>query len=126
MELIETTGFDQSFSFIYSQRPGTPAAALPDDVSHEVKKQRLARLQQRITEMAAAISASMVGSVQRVLVEKPSRKDASQLSGRTENNRVVNFDADPGLIGQFVDVLITEALPNSLRGELVTAHQRVS
>jgi tRNA-2-methylthio-N6-dimethylallyladenosine synthase len=135
MELIEAIGFDQSFSFIYSQRPGTPAAALADDVPLAVKKQRLARLQQRITEMAAAISADMVGGVQQVLVEKPSRKDAAQMSGRTENNRVVNFDAAPGLIGQFVDVLITEALPNSLRGELVdmaapeaqtTAHQRAS
>jgi tRNA-2-methylthio-N6-dimethylallyladenosine synthase len=136
MELIEAIGFDQSFSFIYSQRPGTPAAALPDDVLLAVKKRRLARLQQRITSMSADISAAMVGSVQRVLVEKPSRKDAAQLSGRTENNRVVNFDADARLIGQFVDVLITEALPNSLRGEvavmasepvaLSAAQQRIS
>jgi tRNA-2-methylthio-N6-dimethylallyladenosine synthase len=118
MELIEDIDFDISFSFIYSQRPGTPAAAIPDDVLLVVKKQRLARLQQRITEMAADISAAMIGTVQRVLVEKPSRKDAAQLSGRTENNRVVNFDADPDLIGQFADVLITEALPNSLRGEV--------
>jgi len=118
MALIEAVGFDHSFSFIYSQRPGTPAAALPDDVPVAVKKQRLARLQQRITAMAAAISTAMVGTVQRVLVEKPSRKDAAQLSGRTENNRVVNFDADPSLIGQFVDILVTEALPNALRGEI--------
>ncbi len=119
MALIEAVGFDHSFSFIYSPRPGTPAAALPDDVPLEVKKDRLARLQQRITELAADISAAMVGTVQRVLVEKPSRKDPAQLSGRTENNRVVNFDADASLIGQFADILITEALPNSLRGELI-------
>ena len=119
MALIEDVGFDHSFSFIYSPRPGTPAAELPDDVPLQVKKQRLARLQRRISEMAAAISADMVGNIERILVEKPSRKRADQLSGRTGNNRVVNFDADPALIGQFVDVRITEALPNSLRGELV-------
>jgi tRNA-2-methylthio-N6-dimethylallyladenosine synthase len=124
MALIEAVGFDHSFSFIYSQRPGTPAADLPDDVPLAVKKQRLARLQQRISDMAAGISATMVGNIERVLVEKPSRKRADQLSGRTENNRVVNFDADPALIGQFVDVRITEALPNSLRGELVMAAAR--
>ena len=120
MELVESIGFDHSFSFIYSQRPGTPAASLPDDVLLDVKKQRLARLQARITEMAANISQSMVDSVQRVLVEKPSRKRAEQLSGRTENNRVVNFDAAPELVGRFVDIRITEALPNSLRGEIVS------
>ena len=124
MALIEAVGFDHSFSFIYSQRPGTPAADLPDDVPLAVKKKRLARLQQRISDMAAGISASMVGNIERVLVEKPSRKRADQLSGRTGNNRVVNFDADPALIGQFVDVRITEALPNSLRGELVMAAAR--
>ncbi|MGB5473807.1 MAG: tRNA (N6-isopentenyl adenosine(37)-C2)-methylthiotransferase MiaB [Gammaproteobacteria bacterium] len=117
MALIETIGFDHSFSFIYSRRPGTPAAGLPDDVPLAVKKQRLARLQHRIGEMAAAISAGMVGTVQRVLVEKPSRKDASQLSGRTENNRVVNFAAPKDSIGRFVNIRITEAMPNSLRGE---------
>ena len=117
MALIETIGFDHSFSFIYSRRPGTPAAGLPDDVPLAVKKQRLARLQHRIGEMAAAISAGMVGTVQRVLVEKPSRKDASQLSGRTENNRVVNFAAPEDSIGRFVNIRITEAMPNSLRGE---------
>jgi len=126
MALVERTGFDHSFSFIYSQRPGTPAAALPDEVPLAVKKQRLARLQARISEMAAAISMSMVGTVQRVLVEKPSRKRADQLSGRTENNRVVNFDATPDLVGQFVDIHITEALPNSLRGELVAPGSRAS
>ena len=122
MALVERIGFDHSFSFVYSQRPGTPAASLPDDVPMAVKKQRLARLQARITEMAADISAAMVGSIQRVLVEKPSRKRADQLSGRTENNRVVNFDAAPDLVGQFVDIRITEALPNSLRGELVASN----
>ena len=119
MSLIEDIGFDHSFSFIYSQRPGTPAADFPDDVSLADKKLRLARLQSRISEMAAAISQAMVGNVERILVEKVSRKRTDQLSGRTENNRVVNFDASPGLIGQFVDVRITEALPNSLRGEIV-------
>jgi tRNA-2-methylthio-N6-dimethylallyladenosine synthase len=117
MDLIEAVGFDHSFSFIYSRRPGTPAAGLPDDVPLAVKKARLARLQCRIGEMAAAISAGMVGTVQRVLVEKPSRKDAGQLSGRTENNRVVNFTAPADSIGRFVNIRITEALPNSLRGE---------
>lgn len=119
MALIENIGFDQSFSFVFSARPGTPAAALPDDVSLERKKQRLARLQERVNQMARKISADMVGSVQRVLVERPSRKDPAQLAGRTENNRVVNLRGDAGLIGTFVDVRITAALPNSLRGELV-------
>ena len=119
MALIEDIGFDHSFSFIYSQRPGTPAAGFPDDVSLADKKLRLARLQARISEMAAAISRDMVGNIERILVEKVSRKRTDQLSGRTENNRVVNFDAAPELIGQFVDVRITEALPNSLRGEIV-------
>ncbi len=119
MALIEDIGFDHSFSFIYSQRPGTPAAGFPDDVPLADKKLRLKRLQARISEMAAAISRDMVGNIERILVEKVSRKRTDQLSGRTENNRVVNFDAAPGLIGQFVDVRITEALPNSLRGEIV-------
>jgi tRNA-2-methylthio-N6-dimethylallyladenosine synthase len=119
MDLIEAVGFDHSFSFIYSQRPGTPAAALQDDVPVSLKKERLARLQARISEMAAGISAGMVGNTERILVEKTSRKRDDQLSGRTENNRVVNFDADPALIGRFVNVIITEALPNSLRGKLV-------
>jgi tRNA-2-methylthio-N6-dimethylallyladenosine synthase len=120
MDLIETIGFDQSYSFIYSQRPGTPAAELPDDVPVSEKKARLARLQKRITEMAAGISSSMVGNIERILVEKVSRKSESQVSGRTENNRVVNFDGAHALIGHFVDVRITEALPNSLRAELVS------
>ncbi|MCB1866674.1 MAG: tRNA (N6-isopentenyl adenosine(37)-C2)-methylthiotransferase MiaB [Chromatiales bacterium] len=118
MALIEEIGFDQSFSFIYSARPGTPAAALPDDVPIEVKKARLARLQARIDAFAADISAAMVGSVERVLVDGPSRKDPLMLAGRTGNNRVVNFAGDPSLIGEFVEVRITEALPNSLRGRL--------
>ena len=119
MNLIETIGYDLSFSFIYSARPGTPASDLADDVPMDVKKARLARLQKRITEMAFAISESMVGTVQTVLVDRPARKDQRQISGRTENNRVVNFDGSHDLIGQFVDVEITEALPNSLRGVMV-------
>jgi tRNA-2-methylthio-N6-dimethylallyladenosine synthase len=123
MALIEAVGFDHSFSFIYSRRPGTPAAELPDDVPLAVKRERLARLQGRINERAADISAAMVGRVERVLVERPSRKRADQLCGRTENNRVVNFDGEPALIGRFVEVRITEALPNSLRGEVVAAEE---
>lgn len=118
MRLIEEVGFDQSFSFIYSRRPGTPAAELPDDVLHVVKQQRLARLQHTINDMAQRISRSMVGSVQRVLVDRPSRKNPNEIAGRTENNRVVNFAGPRDLIGGFVEVRITEALPNSLRGEL--------
>ena len=121
MSLIEQLGFDHSYSFIYSPRPGTPAAELADDVPLTEKKTRLARLQQRINERAAEISRSMVHSIQRVLVEGASKRDARELSGRTENNRVVNFPGDPRLIGQFVDVLITEAMPNSLRGRWVAA-----
>ena len=121
MELIEEIGFDMSFSFIYSKRPGTPASDLPDDISAEVKKQRLQRLQDRINAMAAQISTNMVGTVQTVLVEGPSKKDQLQVRGRTENNRVVNFTAHPRLVGQFVDVTITEALPNSLRGRLMAS-----
>jgi tRNA-2-methylthio-N6-dimethylallyladenosine synthase len=111
-------GFDQSFSFIYSARPGTPAASLPDDTPVEIKKERLQILQSRINQQAFEISRAMVGSTQRVLVEKTSKKSERQVAGRTENSRWVNFDADPSVIGQFVDVVITEALPNSLRGRL--------
>ena len=118
MNLIETLGFDHSFSFIYSARPGTPAAEMPDDVGIEHKRERLSILQSRIAAMAAGISRTMVNTVQRVLVEGVSKKDYAQMSGRTENNRVVNFTGHPKLVGQFVDVLITEALPNSLRGRL--------
>jgi tRNA-2-methylthio-N6-dimethylallyladenosine synthase len=119
MQLIEDVGFDHSFSFIYSRRPGTLAAEMVDDVPMAVKKARLARLQGRIQEMAADISAGMVGSLQRVLVEGPSRKDPAELAGRTENNRVVNFDGHADLVGRFVSLRITEAMPNSLRGEFV-------
>ncbi len=121
MKLIEEIGFDHSFSFIYSARPGTPASNFPDDVSMEVKQQRLLRLQQRIREMAEAISQSMIGTRQRVLVDRPSKRDANILAGRTENNRVVNFAGPASLIGHFAQVDITEALPNSLRGCLVLA-----
>ncbi|MGZ8195431.1 MAG: tRNA (N6-isopentenyl adenosine(37)-C2)-methylthiotransferase MiaB [Methylosarcina sp.] len=116
LALVNEIGFDLSFSFIYSPRPGTPAAELSDDVPVEVKKHRLERFQNRINEMAAEISKSMINTVQTVLVEGPSKKNPLQMQGRTENNRVVNFIAHPRLSGQFVDVLITEALPNSLRG----------
>ena len=126
MDLIETLGFDHSYSFIYSPRPGTPAADLPDDVSSEEKKQRLQRLQNRINEMSAALSRSMVDTVQTVLVEGTSKKDGRELSGRTENNRVVNFPGDPRMIGQFVDVLITEAMPNSLRGRWMPSSSQVA
>ena len=147
MKLIEYVGFDASFSFVYSRRPGTPAADLADDTPQEVKLKRLARLQRQIEVQSAAIGAAMVGTVQRVLVEGHARKDASELSGRTENNRVVNFAAGgaiqggsdaPGaaplashaatlaasnnaarLIGQFINVRITKALPHSLRGDVV-------
>jgi tRNA-2-methylthio-N6-dimethylallyladenosine synthase len=119
MKLIEDVGFDQSFSFIYSRRPGTPAADLPDDVTGEVKHARLSRLQAAINANAAKISQAMVGSVQRVLVEGPSRKDPNELTGKTENMRSVNFPAPPRLVGQFVDVVITGAMSNSLRGRVV-------
>jgi tRNA-2-methylthio-N6-dimethylallyladenosine synthase len=118
MQLIEDVGFDHSYSFIYSARPGTPASSLEDDVELDVKKQRLARLQKRINEMSADISQSMLDTVQRVLVERPSKK-SSQLMGKTENNRTVNFDGNERLIGHFVDVHITKAFPNSLQGEFV-------
>lgn len=122
MQLIEELRFDLSFSFIYSARPGTPAAQLPDDTPREVKQERLAILQRRNLEMAAAISQAMVGTVQPILVDRPARRGTGELAGRTENNRVVNFaHADPGLIGQFVDVEITAALPNSLRGRYLGA-----
>jgi tRNA-2-methylthio-N6-dimethylallyladenosine synthase len=126
MRLIEDVGFDQSFSFIYSRRPGTPAASLPDDVPHEVKQARLERLQAHIDRHALSISRAMVGSVQRVLVERPSKKDARQLAGRTENNRWVNFDGPPSLIGRFADLLITDALPNSLRGRLAAPERSIA
>ncbi|TVT57136.1 MAG: tRNA (N6-isopentenyl adenosine(37)-C2)-methylthiotransferase MiaB [Azoarcus sp. PHD] len=124
MKLIDEVGFDSSFSFVYSSRPGTPAADLEDPVPQETKLRWLARLQKRIDEQAQVISQAMVGTVQRILVEGPSRKDPDELAGRTDNNRVVNFvAASPNrtrLINQFIDVRITSALPHSLRGEIVT------
>ena len=123
LRLIEEVGFDTSYSFVYSPRPGTPAASLVDDTPHELKMQRLYRLQAQINAQAAAISASMVGSVQRVLVVGPSKKDAAEVMGRTENNRIVNFPVPfmqvGSIIGQFVEVSITQALPHSLRGEVI-------
>ena len=119
MKLIADMNFDQSFSFIYSARPGTPAASLPDETAMEVKKERLFRLQALINKQALKISKDMVGGVQRILVEGHSKKDQQQMAGRTENNRVVNFDGQPRLIGQFVDVIITEALNNSLRARML-------
>ncbi|MBS0395483.1 MAG: tRNA (N6-isopentenyl adenosine(37)-C2)-methylthiotransferase MiaB [Proteobacteria bacterium] len=121
LDLIDQVGFDQSFSFVYSRRPGTPAAALPDDVDEAAKLRRLEVLQQRLNALAAARSRSLVGTVQRVLVERPARRDARQLAGRTECNRWVNFDGPASLIGNFADVTVTEALPNSLRGRLSEA-----
>ena len=119
MDLIKAIDFDLSFSFIYSARPGTPAADLPDDVSDETKKQRLQILQQRINQQAQQHARRMLDTEQRILVIGPSRKNPMELSGRTENNRVVNFEGHPGMIGKFVDVKITEALPNSLRGTVI-------
>ena len=119
LKLIREIGFDHSYSFIYSARPGTPAASIDDSTPQAVKKERLATLQALITQQAAAISRAMVGTVQRVLVDRPARKDPREISGRTENNRVVNFAGDQSLIGTFVDVRISDALPNSLRGELL-------
>ena len=119
MDLIQAVDFDMSFSFIYSARPGTPAADLPDDVSEETKKQRLQLLQQRLNQQSMAHARRMLNTEQRILVTGPSKKNPMELSGRTENNRVVNFVGQPHMIGQFVDVKITEVLPNSLRGELL-------
>ena len=123
LKLVEDVGFDFSFSFIYSSRPGTPAADLVDDTPDEVKKQRLLILNSRLNQQGFEISRRMVGTVQRILVTDYAKRDPGQLQGRTENNRVVNFRCDnPRLIGQFVDVEIYEALPNSLRATLVEAH----
>lgn len=124
MSLVNEIGFDTSYSFVYSQRPGTPAAVLPDDVSMSMKKQRLSVLQSRLSQSATAISRAMIGTRQCILVERPSRKDPDWMAGRTSNNHVVNFSASTDLIGQFVDVTIDEALPNSLRGTLIQAGER--
>ena len=120
MKLIDDIGFDHSYSFIYSARPGTPAASLADDTPLEVKKDRLQRLQAAINTNANAIAQSMMGSVQSVLVEGPSTRDANELSGRTENMRKLNFAGPMRLVGQFVDVRVTEVMTNSLRGRIVT------
>jgi tRNA-2-methylthio-N6-dimethylallyladenosine synthase len=117
LALIEEVGFDQSFSFIFSPRPGTPAARYADDTPRALKQQRLERLQALINAQARAISESMIGSVQRILLEGRSKRDPDQLRGRTSNHRVVNVAAPPELIGSFIEVRITEALPNSLRAE---------
>jgi tRNA-2-methylthio-N6-dimethylallyladenosine synthase len=118
MKLIDDIGFDTSFSFIYSQRPGTPAAFIPDSITQDVKKNRLKLLQERILQQAMQISRKMVGTRQTILVEGFSRKSEAEMSGRTENNRVVNFAGDESLTGQFIDVEITAALNNSLKGTI--------
>ncbi len=118
LALVRDAGLDQSFSFLYSRRPGTPAASLPDDTPHEVKQARLVRLQAQLEDQAHAISERMVDTVQRVLVERPARKNARELAGRTENNRWINFAGPPELIGRFADVAVTAALSHSLRGRL--------
>jgi tRNA-2-methylthio-N6-dimethylallyladenosine synthase len=122
LKLVREVGFDQSFSFIYSRRPGTPAASLPDEVDSAVKHERLARLQSQIDAQAQAIAQRMVGTLQRVLIERPAKKDASELAGRTANNRWVNFQGPAALIGRFAQVHITQARAHSLRGRLADAH----
>jgi len=119
MKLIDDVGFDVSFSFVYSARPGTPAAELPDDTPPEVKSARLTRLQARIDELEQRVNQAMLGTVQRVLVEGVSKKDAQELAGRTDNNRVVNFRGTPEMIGRFVEVKITQVVRHTLRGELI-------
>ncbi len=126
LSLVEALNYDRSFSFIYSERPGTPAASLPDEEPMEKKKRRLYQLQAQLNKQTAAISESMIGTVQRVLVERLSRNSFKQVAGRTENNRVVNFDGSPELIGQFVEVEITEAFNNSLRGIVVATPEAQS
>jgi tRNA-2-methylthio-N6-dimethylallyladenosine synthase len=124
MKLVDDVGYDASFSFVFSPRPGTPAANLPDDTPHDVKLKRLQRLQGALEAHVQRISASRVGSVQRILVEGPSKKNAVELMGRTECNRIVNFDGGPNarrLVGRMIEVTITQALPHSLRGEVVTS-----
>ena len=126
MKLVDDIGFDQSFSFIYSKRPGTPAASLEDDTPDAVKNERLARLQATINANSKRISEAMIGSVQRVLVEGPSRRDPAELTGRTENMRYVNFLGNSRLIGQFVDVTVTNAMANSLRGRVAPSESLVA
>ena len=125
MNLISQVNFDMSFSFIYSARPGTPAADYPDDVTEDEKKQRLYLLQQRINNQAAQFSRAMLGTEQRVLVEGPSKKDIMELTGRTETNRIVNFQGTPEMIGKFVDIKITDVFTNSLRGEVVRTEDQM-
>lgn len=120
MQLIEELNFDNSFSFLYSARPGTPAAAMSDLTPQDVKAGRLMRLQKKIGLQAMTQSEAMVGSVQRILVERHARKNAQELAGRTENNRVVNFAGDDSFLGRLIDVRITATRPNSLRGEMIT------
>lgn len=122
MRLIEEVNFDDSFSFIYSPRPGTPAAELPDDTPYEIKLKRLQRLQEKINRQAQVISQSMIGSTQRILVEGFSKKNDAELCGRTDNNRMVNFVCNPETIGHFMPIRITAALSHSLRGEIVNEH----
>ena len=119
LKLIDEVGFDNSFSYLYSPRPGTPAAEMRDDTPHEVKAARLKRLQDRISAQEDAVAAAMLGSVQRVLVEGISKKDVLELAGRTDNNRVINFKGSPGMIGRFAEVCVTEVVRHTLRGELV-------
>jgi tRNA-2-methylthio-N6-dimethylallyladenosine synthase len=126
MKLVEDIGYDASFSFIFSPRPGTPAAALHDDTPHEVKLRRLQHLQAVLEDNVRRIGASRVGTVQRILVEGPSRKDKTELMGRTECNRIVNFPGSPRLMNQLVDVRITTAFAHSLRGEVVTTEDVLS
>jgi tRNA-2-methylthio-N6-dimethylallyladenosine synthase len=123
LKLIDEVGFDNSFSYLFSPRPGTPAAEMHDDTPHEVKAARLKRLQDRISEQESGIAEAMLGTVQRVLVEGVSKKDAHEMAGRTDNNRVVNFRGSPGMIGRFVDVKVTEVVRHTLRGELVEKHE---
>ena len=118
LALVQDVGFDQSFSFIYSARPGTPAANYPDDVSVEVKKQRLQILQTRLTQQGNLISQSMLNTTQKVLITGTSKRDATMLSGRTENNRVINLCGSTDLIGKIIDVVVTEVKANTLVGEL--------
>ncbi|MCK3658485.1 tRNA (N6-isopentenyl adenosine(37)-C2)-methylthiotransferase MiaB [Pasteurellaceae bacterium Pebbles2] len=125
MNLIAQVNFDMSYSFIYSARPGTPAADMPDDVSEDEKKQRLQLLQQRINNQAAQFSRAMLGTEQRVLVEGPSKKDIMELTGRTESNRIVNFKGSPDMIGKFVDIKITDVFTNSLRGDVVRTEDQM-
>ena len=125
MKLIEDIGFDHSYSFIYSRRPGTPAAEILDDVAFEVKQKRLQILQHKINNSAQNISRKMIGTSQVVLIDRLSKKNENEVSGRTENNRVVNFEGSQNLIGHFAEVRITEVKPNSLRGELLDTREQV-